>query len=60
MNNIIVRLTSGQTFMNVMANVKDSQKSAAAGLVKRQRVSVRCIGGGRVVGSPVLNDCMIE
>ena len=60
MDDIVVRIKSDNMFMSIMANVDDSEKSAAARLAKGGPVTVVCEGGGLIVGSPVLNDCTIE
>lgn len=57
---IVVHISSGQMFRSVMAYPEDSEVSKAAALVKGGPVSVVCVGGGKVMISPVLRKCVIE
>lgn len=57
---IVVHLASPNEFMNTGAHMDKSQSGAAAGLRKGKQIRVRCMGGGMVVGSPVLEDCTIQ
>jgi hypothetical protein len=59
-DNIIVEMSSGQMFADVGATVQASQKSVAARLSKRQQVTVLCRGNGKVLTSPMLEDCLIQ
>lgn len=59
-DNMVVRLQSPNQFMNVHAKLEDSEKSEAARLSKGQKVTVKCEGGGMIIGSPMLRDCTIE
>lgn len=60
LDNIIVRLKGKTAFQNVMATMKSSEKSEAAGLSKGQQVTVRCTGSGSVMGSPSLRECVFK
>ena len=46
--------------MNVMANMEDGEAGKAAQLSKGQQITVLCKGGGMVIGSPMLRDCVIK
>lgn len=59
-DNIVLQLASGQMFQSVHAKLHDSQKSSAASLTKNQRVAVLCKGSGRIIGSPMLTDCILQ
>jgi hypothetical protein len=52
----VVRLAAGD-FDSVM--VKGLPATSAASLSKGQQVTVVCQGGGEVIGSPVLDDCVM-
>lgn len=60
MDDIVVNLRSGNQFMATHAYVEDSEKSAAKRLSKGDTVTLRCIGGGMIIGSPVLRDCTFK
>jgi len=57
---IIVELTGGNMFMGLRAHLEDSEKSKAASLAKGTKVRLQCTGAGKIVGSPVLNDCTFK
>jgi hypothetical protein len=59
-NNVSVMLRSPNEFMPVHATLKDSQTSRAGNLAKGQSVVVTCMGGGMIVGTPILQDCTIR
>lgn len=61
MDNVVLHLESPNEFMQTMATMKDSKNSpntAAASLRRGQRVTLVCVVKGRIVGSPVLDDCI--
>lgn len=60
MDNIVIHLASPNEFMPTSATVDKSGASHAASLQKGQRVSLTCLVKGRIVGSPVLDDCTFE
>jgi len=60
MDDIVVNLRSGNQFMATHAYVEDSEKSAAKHLSKGDTVTLRCTGGGMIIGSPVLRDCTFK
>jgi putative nucleic acid binding protein len=60
MDNIVVHLLSPNEFMNTSATMQKSEAGQAAALSKGQHVKVVCEGNGRVVGSPVLKDCVLQ
>ncbi len=62
MNNVVLKLTTGDRFgINaVHATLEDSEKSKAAKLSKGDKVSLRCIGGTRIMKSPTLKDCTVQ
>jgi hypothetical protein len=59
-DSIVVHLRSSNQFMPVDAHVEDSEKGKAAQLAKGENVTVRCEGGGMIIGRPQLTDCTIE
>jgi len=59
-DSIVVELGTFNEFENVDAGVKDDYQSEAASLHKGQIITVRCEGGGMVVGSPVLRGCSMQ
>lgn len=59
-NDVYVSLRSPNEFMPVHATLKSSQVSIAGNLTKGQQVVVNCTGGGRLVGTPILNDCVFQ
>jgi tRNA_anti-like len=60
LDNIVVEISTGQMFADIHATVRDSQKSVAARLSKRQQISVLCRGKGKILMSPVLDECLIQ
>lgn len=54
----VVQLTAGDFLQSV--SVKGLPKATAAGLHKGQSVTVVCKGDGEVVGSPMLDECVIH
>jgi hypothetical protein len=52
-------LQAGGFLEDVQAHLNNSQESAAAALVKGQEISVRCMGNGMILTSPMLADCEI-
>jgi hypothetical protein len=59
-DSIVVLLKTSNQFERVHATVKDSQKGTAAQLRKGKAIAVRCVGAGMIMGSPMLNDCVIQ
>jgi hypothetical protein len=57
MDNIIVKLSTPNQFMNVMAELDSSEAAMAGELSKGQSIRLVCKGRGMVVGSPSLGDC---
>jgi hypothetical protein len=53
----VVLLTAGD-FQSV--HVRGLPADAAAGISKGQTISVTCVGGGEVIGSPMLDDCTLD
>lgn len=60
MDDAQVQLATSNEFMDVMASGDDTFNSAAATLSKGQKITMLCQGGGEVVGSPMLSDCVIQ
>jgi hypothetical protein len=60
MDDAQVQLATSNEFMSAMASGDDEFNSAAATLSKGQAVTLLCRGGGEVIGSPMLNDCVIQ
>jgi hypothetical protein len=59
MGDVYVQLASQNEFMPTNAYVEKSQRAAAAGLKKGQRITVLCTGDGLIVASPILRACTI-
>jgi hypothetical protein len=57
MDNIVLRLASPNDFMSTSATIDKSGAERAAQLEKGERVALTCVVKGRVIGSPVLDDC---
>lgn len=57
MDNIVLHLRSPNEFMSTSATVDQEGASQAAQLSKGERVSLTCLVKGRIIGSPVLDDC---
>ena len=57
LDNIVVRLRGPNSFASTIASVSKGQAAKAAALKKGQTITIDCVGGGRVIGSPSLNDC---
>lgn len=57
-----VNLSAGDEygFNNVMADGDESFDDQAAQLSKGQNITLNCVGGGEIVGSPVLRECTIN
>lgn len=60
MDEPVVRLETGQMFRWVSAHFDDSQATATASLRKGQEVTLRCAQVQEVLGSPQLEDCVVE
>jgi hypothetical protein len=56
-DDVYVVLATPNEFMSVHADLKHDYQSAAAQLQIGQMVSLECVGGGMVIGSPILKDC---
>ncbi|HWX02247.1 OB-fold protein [Collimonas sp.] len=56
-NNIVVHLKTANEYMPAMAKLNDKHEALAASLSKGNKVTWQCEGGGRIIGSPVLNNC---
>ncbi|KAF3999589.1 hypothetical protein HAV38_04480 [Glaciimonas immobilis] len=57
-DNIVVRLKATNEFMAAVANLGSEHEALAASLLKGKKVTWHCVGGGLLVGSAVLNDCV--
>ena len=60
MDDAQVQLATSNEFMDVMASGDDTFNSAAATLSKGQKITMLCQGGGEVVGSPMLSECVVQ
>lgn len=60
MNDIVVNLNSGNSFLPVRAHLEGGQDDKAASLAKGGEIIVQCSGGGFIIGSAVLNKCAIK
>jgi hypothetical protein len=58
-DSINLELETGQILSGVTAKLAPSEKSKATTLKKKQQVSVRCRGKGRLLTSAMLEDCKI-
>jgi hypothetical protein len=54
---VIVRLAAGSPYDSVLATMNASEAGTAAALRKGAHVTVRCVGKGMTIGSPVLGGC---
>ncbi len=60
LDNVVLKLGTGDMFAEVHATLEDSEKPKAAELSKGKRVRVVCTGGGMVMMSPMLRACTLE
>jgi hypothetical protein len=60
MDNIVLSLATSNEFMPVRATLDDSQKQQAINLNKGTKITLLCTGNGMIVGSPVLDECLIK
>lgn len=58
-DNIVVMLKGLNEFQSVHAEVMPSEAQKAFNLQKGKIVVMQCIGKGEVVGSPMLDECII-
>jgi len=56
---IFIQLRSPNEFMPTTAYVRDTGAQKAATLTKRQKIILTCTCTGKVMGAPVLRDCII-
>jgi tRNA_anti-like len=56
-DHIIVRMAGANAYQTVDATMLPNEKSNAARLSKGVVATVICTGGGKMVGSPMLEDC---
>lgn len=58
----VIRLSSKNDyeFTTVMASGDKDFQEKAIDLDKGQMVTLQCIGGGEIVGNPILNNCKIK
>jgi len=59
-NDIVVRLQTSNKYMPVDADIDKTELSIAAQLSIGEQISVRCIGGGMVIGRPRLKSCKFD
>ena len=59
-DSVVLHLAGPNPFMHISATLDDDEKSKAARLSKGDKVTVLCEGRGRIVGSPVLGDCVVK
>lgn len=57
---LLLRLATGNQFMQTTARMDDSQESQLAQLSRGQQVHVLCTCQGIVIKSPQLDDCIIQ
>ncbi len=58
-DNMIVSLDTKAPLQEVHATMRASDKGKVAALSKGQGAILLCIGGGMILGSPMVNDCTI-
>jgi hypothetical protein len=56
--NLLLR-TSNQ-FSSIMAGFSRANEGQLVSLAKGQKVTIRCLGGTMIIGSPTLKDCSVE
>jgi len=59
-DSIYLTLSTFNEFESVHADISNDYQSEAAALHRGQIITVRCEGGGMVIGSPVLRGCSIQ
>ena len=60
MDNIVVLLVNpNNQFEDIHAEVEESEKGKAARLSRGTTIVMVCVGGGMIIGSPILNKCQI-
>jgi hypothetical protein len=59
LDNIVVRLVGGNRFSTVDATIREFDKDKAAELKKGQKISLLCMGHGKIMRSPMLKPCGI-
>ena len=52
-----VMLKTGDEIIRVNATMADSEKAKVGELKKGAKVKLHCVGGGEVIGMPMLKDC---
>jgi hypothetical protein len=55
--NLILGLRAPNPYMSTRATMRASEYAAMARLSKGARVTVRCIGAGKMIGIPILEEC---
>jgi hypothetical protein len=60
LDDVVIKLATPNPFMNVMATMDDGEAAKAARLSKGEDLKIVCKGGGMVIGSPMLRDCVIR
>ncbi len=60
LNDVFVMIGAGRAFHNVHASMASSEADRVARLSKGDRITVVCKGRGKVIGSPMLRDCVIR
>ncbi|MBE0446027.1 OB-fold protein [Psychrobacter sp. FME5] len=59
-DNAIVQLNTGNDFQSVSAEGDETFTDIASTLNKGQEVTMICQGGGEIIGSPMLDNCVIQ
>lgn len=57
LDNVVVSFKSPNPYLRTHATIRKIQTDLAGGLSKGQDIQLNCVGGGRIVGAPVLGDC---
>jgi hypothetical protein len=59
MDNTIISLNGSGILNEVRCTLQKSEEQLATQLRKGKKINLLCIGGGEIMGSPVLNECKI-
>lgn len=58
-DDIVLRLKTPHMFDSIHATLADGEEAKASKLNKGQRVILLCRGNGMIIGSPMLDDCVL-
>jgi hypothetical protein len=60
MDNTVLDLRTSNQFMPVRAELAKSQEESAGSLAKGNQVTVTCKAKGMIMGSPMLDECVLS